>query len=153
MNASGGVTCEPLITYCPKTHPYSYSNGGICCDSVDCNGGSTGVISCLSPPCISNPTPTHCSINNGGCSRGERCRMNAFGGVTCVPLITHDECAANTHKCDKNASCENTKMYKGAAPYNCHCNTGYVGNGFTCEGKFMNSIIFQMYFNTPIISC
>ena len=56
MSASGVVTCEPVVTYCPTKRPFAHSNGYLCCGSVDCSGGETDIDACSSPPCTSNPT-------------------------------------------------------------------------------------------------
>ena len=39
-----------------------------------------------------------------------------------------NECDSNTPKCHTNAICTNT-----IGSYDCHCNTGYVGNGTKCD--------------------
>ncbi len=42
-----------------------------------------------------------------------------------------DECTAGTDSCDSNnANCMNTP-----GSFSCTCNTGFIGDGFTCEGK------------------
>jgi hypothetical protein len=40
-----------------------------------------------------------------------------------------DECANETHNCSKNANCTNSP-----GSYNCHCLSGYMGNGKKCSG-------------------
>ena len=42
-----------------------------------------------------------------------------------------DECATGTDSCHDNATCHNIR-----GSYVCYCNTGYVGDGFSCLGKF-----------------
>ena len=44
-----------------------------------------------------------------------------------------DECVLKSHSCDGNATCLNT-----AGAFNCSCNHGYRGNGFSCAGKVLN---------------
>ena len=39
-----------------------------------------------------------------------------------------DECERGTHQCDINAACTDN-----IGSYDCSCNTGYFGDGFTCE--------------------
>ena len=50
--------------------------------------------------------------------------------------IDANQCTLGTHKCDKNAECINTNT-----SYTCKCNSGYAGDGFTCNGK---SLIFNI---------
>ena len=38
-----------------------------------------------------------------------------------------NECEVDTHVCDSNAECVNKDK-----SYDCKCNTGYVGDGFSC---------------------
>ena len=40
--------------------------------------------------------------------------------------------------CDENADC-----YDVTGSYECHCHSGYRGDGFNCTGKY--KIIFQNY--------
>ena len=40
-----------------------------------------------------------------------------------------DECSFDT-TCGNNSMCENTN-----GSFNCHCDLGFSGNGFICEGK------------------
>ena len=46
-------------------------------------------------------------------------------------LLTLDvnECKKNSHKCDKNAECNNTR-----GSYTCICKPGYSGDGYNCQG-------------------
>ena len=46
-------------------------------------------------------------------------------------FLDFDECAANFDNCDPNAYCNNT-----VGSFNCTCNSGYTGNGTTCNGKY-----------------
>ena len=41
-----------------------------------------------------------------------------------------DECALDTDDCDANAVCTDTD-----GSYECACNDGYSGDGFTCTGN------------------
>jgi len=40
-----------------------------------------------------------------------------------------NECALGEDMCHGNATCSNT-----FGSYNCTCNAGFTGNGFSCEG-------------------
>ena len=40
-----------------------------------------------------------------------------------------DECSEGLDECASNATCANTE-----SSYTCSCDTGYHGDGFTCEG-------------------
>ena len=41
-----------------------------------------------------------------------------------------NECDEKTHNCIDNAHCENTD-----GSFHCVCNTGFSGDGTTCDGK------------------
>ena len=41
-----------------------------------------------------------------------------------------DECTASSPDCDVNASCQNNH-----GSYKCMCNSGFTGDGKTCQGK------------------
>ena len=63
--------------------------------------------------------------------------------IVVVPDI--DECDLGLDVCHPNATCHNTP---GA--YNCTCNTGFAGDGFTCTGMrgyhFLNSLNNLLFF-------
>lgn len=42
-----------------------------------------------------------------------------------------NECLNGAHRCDKNAVCHDTND-----SYTCTCKSGYMGNGFRCQGIF-----------------
>jgi len=46
------------------------------------------------------------------------------------PITDIDECKLSTPVCGKNAFCVNE-----AGTYGCFCNSGYEGDGLSCEGK------------------
>ena len=49
-----------------------------------------------------------------------------------IPDLTDiDECSEGFDMCDSNATCTNTE-----GNYNCSCDTGYHGDGFTCNSEF-----------------
>ena len=43
-----------------------------------------------------------------------------------------DECIESEYNCSAKAKCIDTE-----GSYNCTCETGYEGNGFTCTSMFM----------------
>ena len=53
-----------------------------------------------------------------------------FFFISIVPDF--DECKTGTHSCDDNATCKNT-----VGSYNCICESGYSGDGKTCNGKMI----------------
>ena len=53
-----------------------------------------------------------------------------------------DECQANSHNCDSNATCTNTP-----GSFTCACNSGYTGDGESCTGIV---ILFRHIFNETI---
>ena len=44
-----------------------------------------------------------------------------------------DECSSNSHSCDVNAVCNNTR-----GSYTCACKLGYSGDGYNCTGKLFS---------------
>ena len=55
-------------------------------------------------------------------------------------LTDVDECIEGTHACSGNAACANT--YDG---YECVCNDGFTGDGFTCLSKQFESFLVYTY--------
>ena len=51
-------------------------------------------------------------------------------------LTDVNECDGDNN-CDSNANCTNT-----IGSYNCSCNSGFTGNGFTCTGKGWSLVLF-----------
>ena len=47
-------------------------------------------------------------------------------------VADNDECFTNSHGCDVNAVCNNTR-----GSHTCICNAGYSGDGRTCSGTFL----------------
>ena len=45
-------------------------------------------------------------------------------------VLDIDECSSNSHSCDVNAVCNNTRGF-----YTCACKRGYSGDGKNCTGK------------------
>ena len=56
-------------------------------------------------------------------------------------LSSYDLCPADVNECTSGADwCHpNSTCYNTQGSYTCSCNTGYIGNGFSCFGK-LNSI-------------
>ena len=50
---------------------------------------------------------------------------------TSFPSLDIDECSINTDDCDPDATCTDNP-----GGYDCNCNLGYAGDGFTCTGTF-----------------
>ena len=50
--------------------------------------------------------------------------MNYFSDI--------DECLTYSDKCHQHAFCFNTK-----GTFDCHCNQGFTGDGYFCEGIFI----------------
>lgn len=61
----------------------------------------------------------------------ERCVVHScvVMNVTIMCFVDVDECVTNNGGCSFNAECNNTM-----GSFHCTCNTGYSGNGFTCDG-------------------
>ena len=65
-----------------------------------------------------------------------------------------DECEFQLHSCDVNAECENT-----IGSYECHCRSGYRGNGRICNGNGVHAHIdpnndsYHCFYNSIFHSC
>ena len=51
-----------------------------------------------------------------------------------------NECLLDIHECDVNATCNNT-----IGDYDCQCNTGFEGDGFTCASEFKKVFTLQAH--------
>lgn len=102
-------------------------------DPVLANNTASFVTTTVAAVCgngILEPTET---CDDGNTMPGDGCNATCIletgfvcpmPGMMCMDI---DECSDETDDCDANASCENT-----VGSYNCICNSGYTGNGFTC---------------------
>eukprot|EP01088_Endostelium_zonatum_P002500 TRINITY_DN1307_c0_g1_i1.p1 TRINITY_DN1307_c0_g1~~TRINITY_DN1307_c0_g1_i1.p1 ORF type:complete len:912 (-),score=135.45 TRINITY_DN1307_c0_g1_i1:123-2756(-) len=81
---------------------------------------------CLDPSRYPCPPHSHCRNIVGSyvcdCDPGF---YRPAGSQVCIDI---DECALDTHDCDRNARCINTE-----GSYRCVCKEGYIGNGRVCE--------------------
>ena len=63
--------------------------------------------------------------------------------IIIIILADTDECEGDS-VCDASAECINTM-----GSYECQCGTGYTGNGFTCEGKWLS---YSNIYNNKIVT-
>ncbi|XP_072028540.1 uncharacterized protein [Amphiura filiformis] len=98
-----------------------------------CNTGFTGdgfscteLSACLSQPCMFGTCYRSAEGNNYICV----CE-GGFTGMRCENDI--DECSDSSSPCDVNAFCTNT--FKS---FTCTCNTGFIGDGFSCTQLAIN---------------
>ena len=61
-------------------------------------------------------------------------RNVSWNHVTVIFFLDIDECNEGTHKCQTDATCDNTIGW-----YNCTCNPGFDGNGLNCAGSLLNT--------------
>ena len=60
--------------------------------------------------------------------------VSTYTKITCFSLsLDIDECKTLTHKCDGNATCNNT-----LGSHTCTCKAGFVGNGTRCSGESLD---------------
>ena len=62
-------------------------------------------------------------------------------------LLDINECEP-VSLCHANATCNNTD-----GSYNCSCNDGYTGDGFTCDGKYISITQMKIIFSIIIYQC
>ena len=64
-------------------------------------------------------------------------------------IIDIDECTLGTHSCDQNAECVNV-----VGSYECHCFSGYTGDGVHCASKsFIKQLIIYECILIYSIAC
>lgn len=61
-------------------------------------------------------------------SRQCECKNGFTYDESAIACVDIDECATNSNICDPNAECTNK-----LGGYDCHCLSGFYGNGFTCH--------------------
>ena len=65
--------------------------------------------------------------------------INLTPPVFCPFSSDVNECMEGTHGCDEKATCVNTK-----GSHECRCETGYHGDGKSCQGKyFLQDSVYQ----------
>lgn len=69
----------------------------------------------------------------------ETCRNSEYVEMTFLLVVLDvNECAENTHTCDRNANCI---KFDNTVSYSCQCKQSFVGDGFNCtEGKNVFSL-------------
>ena len=88
--------------------------------------------------CTNTVGSYNCSCNLGFTGNGSICEgqhKNPKGCKTPVCLSFSsdvDECAESLADCVENAYCKNT-----IGSYECGCNDGFTGDGFTCDSKLL----------------
>ena len=94
----------------------------------------------LNASCYDTVGSYSCECNIGFSGNGTSCAGNNLSVITIYIAIifisTHldvDECRTNTSDCDDNALCVNN-----IGSYECHCNSGFIGNGFNCSGNHLS---------------
>ena len=58
-------------------------------------------------------------------------------GMNSSLTLDINECTTSKHNCNKNAKCTNT-----VGSFTCTCNTGYTGNGVSCNGKKIDFVFY-----------
>ena len=97
--------------------------------------------------CNNTPSSFSCSCNIGWMGNGSICEGTSKKLIVAkISLLNFayaidsnikgnsftsdiDECTLNLHYCDEQAMCNNT-----LGSFSCSCNTGWTGNGSSCEG-------------------
>ena len=66
--------------------------------------------------------------------------MHHLTCIISVQFVDINECIQDLSECDNNAQCTDT-----IGSYNCTCNSGYEGSGFTCTSKFCTNTTHWTY--------
>ena len=61
------------------------------------------------------------------------CKGFEGDGYTCKLTVP---CWKNPGVCDPNAECVQLPGKQRQPEYGCKCNDGFIGDGFSCQGKF-----------------
>ena len=56
--------------------------------------------------------------------------------LSCISVVDIDECALGEDMCHDNATCSDTE-----GSYDCTCNVGFSGSGFTCQGVLQWTVV------------
>ena len=63
------------------------------------------------------------------------CTKSVMNSFNVFIILDIDECSdKSTHSCDSNSNCTNTN-----GSYQCKCHQGFIGNGHTCSGIYVES--------------
>ncbi len=90
-----------------------------------------------------------CSCDVGYTGDGITCSSKSIGHFLTFELQWNnectdiDECREDMHNCHENANCIDT-----VGSFSCSCNSGYFGDGISCEGicdEFLNGAQLQSY--------
>jgi Coagulation Factor Xa inhibitory site/EGF domain/Calcium-binding EGF domain/Complement Clr-like EGF-like/Regulator of chromosome condensation (RCC1) repeat len=114
QNTGGSYQCS-----CNPGFTLQTVNGAPKC--VDVNECSSATNPCGAGTCANSEGSYACA-----CPSYYTAGTNGSGQPTCVDV---DECANNTAGCSQYASCTNNV----GAPAKCTCNTGRLGDGYTCQ--------------------
>ena len=121
--------CSANTHNCHQLAHCSNTDGGFICECFDGYRGD-GINSCVEID--------ECTEQTHNCHDFATCFNTPLGSFSCECFSGYrgdgvkqcdeiDECEEKTHSCDTNATCDNTD-----GGYNCTCNDGWKGNGFTC---------------------
>ena len=124
-----GFTCEGVcvaVFYKAPIMNAAYADIDECSEGLDvCASNAT---------CSNTEGDYNCSCDTGYHGDGFTCEGLCVAVFYKAPIMNAayadiDECSEGLDVCASNATCSNTE-----GDYNCSCDTGYHGDGFTCEG-------------------
>ncbi|EDV26974.1 uncharacterized protein TRIADDRAFT_54448 [Trichoplax adhaerens] len=118
-NAPGLYSCQCKIGYT--------GNGKICSDIDECLTGSNMCSSNAS--CMNNNGSYSCMCKPGFIGNGYTCQdVNECSTMFNCNTKEINNCTSGLRRCSVNAACSNS-----IGSYTCGCNSGYSGDGFTCQ--------------------